>query len=135
MTTDLLSLLSLYLVRQIELPQVRDWISLNVWNANQHERELIDRVSVELAYLDDGLLDEQPFRDRLLDAITPTVFQEIKEVTDYRHNALIDASTIVTFTSIVLAPDPAARPQEDELNLRVDPPDQVEDHHLAVELG
>ena len=73
MNDQLLSLLSLYIDGKITAEVIDTWIALNIWDATGHDRDLIDQVAVELAYLKDGLSDESDFRTRMAEILYPSV--------------------------------------------------------------
>lgn len=72
MNSELIALLTSYLEGQTDIDCLRDWIALNVWDSPEEARDLIDQVAVELAYIDDGNSDEDYFRIRMADFVTPT---------------------------------------------------------------
>ena len=73
MTDQLLSLLSLYVDKQIAVEEIDNWIALNIWDATGDDRNLIDRVAVELAYLKDLVSDESYFRTRMAEILSPSI--------------------------------------------------------------
>ena len=79
MTNGLLDLLSFYLSGRSTLDDIRDWIALNVWGASLEDRDVIDRVAVELAHIDDGNSSEADFRARMVELSVPTVIRSIPE--------------------------------------------------------
>ena len=71
MSDVLLALLNSYLKNQVDIDAINDWIARNVWDVPVEERVLIDRVALELAYIDDGYSDEELFRNRIREIIVP----------------------------------------------------------------
>ena len=71
MNDVLLTLLNSYLENQVDIDAINDWIARNVWDVPVEERDLIDRVALELAYIDDDHSDEELFRSRIRDVIAP----------------------------------------------------------------
>ena len=74
-----LDLLFSYLAHESDIDVIRAWIDLNVWDASPEEREVIDQVAVELAYIDDGNSSEDQFRARMVELFVPTVVMSIPE--------------------------------------------------------
>lgn len=98
MTDQLLSLLSLYIDGNIVEEDIDNWIALNIWDATGHDRDLIDQVAVELAYLKDGLSDESAFRTRLAEILCPSVTLDTRPEVSISQ-AIGTASSNVTVTS------------------------------------
>ena len=98
MTDHLLSLLSLYVDEQITAEDVDNWIALNIWDATDDDRDLIDRVAVELAYLKDLLSDESYFRTRMAEILSPTVTHDTRPEESVSQT-IGTASSSVTVTS------------------------------------
>ena len=73
MTVELLALLASYLEEKTGIDSIREWIALNVWDQPPETREHIDQVAVELAYINDGVSDEEAFRVRMAEILVPTV--------------------------------------------------------------
>lgn len=71
MNDVLITLLDSYLKNQMDIDAINDWIARNVWDVPVEDRDLIDRVALELAYIDDGHSDEELFRGRIRDVVAP----------------------------------------------------------------
>ena len=72
MKDALLDILYSYLVDESDIDAIRDWIALNVWTASSEDRNIIDQVAVELAYIDDDNSSEHHFRARMAEVLSPT---------------------------------------------------------------
>ncbi|MCH8279370.1 MAG: hypothetical protein IIC96_01675 [Chloroflexi bacterium] len=73
MTVELLALLASYLESKLGIDSIRKWIAVKVWDRLPESRDYIDQVAVELAYIDDGVSDEEGFRIRMAEFLVPTV--------------------------------------------------------------
>ena len=71
MSDVLLALLNSYLKNQVDIDAINDWIARSGWDVPVEERDLIARVALELAYIDDGHSDEELFRSRIRDVVAP----------------------------------------------------------------
>ncbi len=72
MKDELIGLLLTYLLDLADLDAIDDWIGANVRNASGDAKVLMDKVSVQLAYLDDGYSDEDYFRAQMAQVLYPT---------------------------------------------------------------
>ena len=71
MKDELIALLLAYLLDKVGLDAIDDWIGANVRNASADAKVLLDEVSVQLAYLDDGYSDEEYFRAQMAQVLYP----------------------------------------------------------------
>ena len=97
MTDQLISLLSLYVDEQVVAADIDNWIALNIWDAPEIDRTLIDQVAVELAYLKDKLSDESDFRTRMAEILSPSIVDLPAEASSVA--TVETASANVTVTS------------------------------------
>ncbi len=65
MEQELRRILYDYLTDAANLDDVTDWMAKNFWNAPDVEFSLVDQVAHELAFLDDGLISEIDFQQRV----------------------------------------------------------------------
>ncbi len=63
MSEQLTALLYAYASREVDLEVLRTWIAAHIWEPEPEAEETINDVGAQLAHLDDGLIDEDRFRD------------------------------------------------------------------------
>lgn len=65
MTISIEDICRLYLKRDIQLAELRDWMALYQWDLSDYYREFADDIDVALAHLDDAYIDEDSLRSHL----------------------------------------------------------------------
>ena len=65
--------INLYLSGKIDLPSLEGLIVSLAWNDEFEDQDLIDLVSIEIAYVNDGVTDEVTFKTRISQIATPRI--------------------------------------------------------------
>ena len=65
MADFILESLRLYLRGQIDLDTLESRVVPLAWNADDGDRDLIDQIAIEIAYVNDNVSDETMFRVRV----------------------------------------------------------------------
>ena len=65
MTDKILETIRLYLNGEIGLDSLEYRVITLAWDDDFEDQELVDRITVELVYIMDGLSDESTFRTRI----------------------------------------------------------------------
>lgn len=73
MEEELRRLLHHYIAGRASLDEVTEWLARNIWGAPNIEHSLVDEVAIELAFLDDGSVEEAYFREQVILLITNLV--------------------------------------------------------------
>lgn len=80
MTKDkALDALNLFLNGDIDINTLEERVVPLAWNSEYKNQDLVDLISVELAYFKDGLSGESLFRERLAEAITCNEYADIMQ--------------------------------------------------------
>ncbi len=69
MRDELINLLESYLRNKMAIEAISDWIATNAWDTTSDLADLIDQVSIELSYMDDGISNEKQFRSRIAEIL------------------------------------------------------------------
>lgn len=72
MIDELISLLVSYLRCETDLDAIGEWIAINAFDPQNECSDLIDQVTVELAYINDGVSNQKHFRSRMADILAST---------------------------------------------------------------
>ena len=76
MDIELRLLLNRYLHSEGSLSAVRSWISDHIWDAQPDIDDSIDQVAISLIDLDDGRIDEQKFRELMMERLGVFLYVE-----------------------------------------------------------
>ena len=80
MTKDkALDALNLFLKGDIDLDTLEDRVIPLAWNSKYENQDLVDLISIELAYVKDGISDEALARERLAEAMTCNEYADIMQ--------------------------------------------------------
>lgn len=69
MDNDLRLLLNRYVHHEVSLEAIESWISHNIWDAQPDIDDAFDQVAVSLIHLDEGLIDEDAFRESMMERL------------------------------------------------------------------
>ena len=62
--------LNLFLDGDIDLDALEDRVVPLAWDSEYENQDLVDIISIELAYIKDGISDEPLFRERVVEAVS-----------------------------------------------------------------
>ena len=97
MEEELRRILYYYLVANTTLDDVTDWMAKNIWDTPNTDCSLVDQVAHELAFLDDGLISENDFREQVRSLLSNIVFHQ------YHPETTATASSSTTREEVIRA--------------------------------
>ena len=75
MNSRVFEILRSYLIGDIDFDTLEDRVIPLAWEVDGEDRDLVDQIAVEIAYVKDDASDENLFRVRVADLIVPEVSQ------------------------------------------------------------
>ena len=75
MNARILEILRSYLIGDIDFNTLEDRVIPLAWEVDDEDRDFVDQIAVEIAYVKDDTSDEVLFRVRIADMLVPEVSQ------------------------------------------------------------
>ena len=117
MDNELRTLLQNYLDGGLGLDDVRSWVALNIFEASVTADNDVDRLAIELSYLDDHAVDEADFRRKVEGIIAVVVNIEVLNEWANLVQALPPGSSVQTLATTGPATPPITSAQIQEWQL------------------